>query len=71
MAAGFALMNTVGNLLGGFAGQSVIGLLRQHTGSYSAGFAALSATTLLTAVIVLAVGRSVAPRVAPASVPAE
>ena len=62
MASGFALMSSVGNLLGGFAGQYVIGYLRQQTDTYAAVFAVLSASTLLTAVIVRAIGRSIAPR---------
>jgi ACS family tartrate transporter-like MFS transporter len=69
MAGGFALMNAIGNLLGGFAGQYAIGLLRQQTGNYIAAFVALSASTLLTAIIVLAVGRSIAPRMSTRSVP--
>ena len=71
MAGGFALMNAIGNLLGGFAGQYAIGLLRQQTGTYGVAFAALSAATLLTAIIVLAVGRSIAPRTSSVTVPAE
>jgi len=62
MAGGFALMNTIGNLLGGFGGQYAIGVLRQQTGSYVAGFAALSICSLTTAIIVLGVGRSIAAR---------
>ena len=61
MAGGFALMNAMANLLGGFGGQYAIGFLRQQTGNYSAVFAVLSASTLLTALIVLGVGRLIAP----------
>ncbi len=70
MAGGFALMNAIGNLLGGFGGQYGIGFLRQLAGNYTAAFAALSAATLLAGIIVLAVGRSIAPQMAPVAVPA-
>lgn len=62
MAGGIALINTIGNLLGGFAGQYVIGVLREQTGSYAVGFVIMGAALLLSSVIVLAIGRSVRPR---------
>lgn len=71
MAGGFALMNTIGNLLGGFGGQYAIGLLRQQTGSYVTGFAALSGCALATALIVLAVGRAITRQITSLAVPAE
>jgi MFS transporter, ACS family, tartrate transporter len=45
-AAGIALINSVGNL-GGFAGPTLMGFLRDSTGSYSRGLFALGAIVLL------------------------
>ena len=59
MAGGFALISTVGGLIGGFAGQYVIGVLREQTGGYAAVFAAMGAVLLLSASIVVALSRSV------------
>jgi ACS family tartrate transporter-like MFS transporter len=64
-------MNAIGNLLGGFAGQYAIGFLRQQTGTYGVAFAALSASTLLTAIILLTVGRAITPRRSSVPAPAE
>jgi len=64
MASGYALVNTIGNLLGGFGGQYFIGVLREQTGSYAAVLAALAAALLVSALIVLGVGRAIAPPVA-------
>ena len=62
MAGGFAFMSCIGGLIGGFAGQYVIGIIREKTGGYSFVLAAMAAALLLTAVIVLALARAIAPR---------
>jgi ACS family tartrate transporter-like MFS transporter len=71
MAGGIALANATGNLFGGFGGQYLIGVLRQQSGGYSAPFAMISGAALLAAVIVLALGRSIVPRVVSPAVAAE
>ena len=62
MAGGFALISTIGGLLGGFAGQYVIGVIREQTGGYAAAFAAMGIVLVLSAVIVIALARTLAPR---------
>jgi ACS family tartrate transporter-like MFS transporter len=57
-AGGIALINTMGTAAGGFAGPYIVGLLRQATGGYAAGMVALAVGPLLTAAIVLALGRA-------------
>ncbi len=52
-AAGFALINSVGNLAG-FYNPAIIGWLRDRTGSYNAGFLWLAATAAMALVILLA-----------------
>jgi MFS transporter, ACS family, tartrate transporter len=71
MAGGIALANAIANLLGGFGGQYFVGLLRQQSGGYSLPFAVIAGVTLMASIIVLLVGRSMAPRTAPAPVAAE
>lgn len=56
-AAGIALVNSIGNL-GGFAGPSLMGWLKQASGGYGLGFCALAAGLVLTALVVLAIGRA-------------
>lgn len=56
-AGGIALINTMGTAAGGFAGPYVLGLFREATGGYSAGMLALALGPLLTAGIVLIMGR--------------
>jgi ACS family tartrate transporter-like MFS transporter len=51
-AAGIAMINSVGNL-GGFVGNFVIGLLKNVTGSYSAGLYVVGATLAVSAVVTL------------------
>jgi MFS transporter, ACS family, tartrate transporter len=51
-AAGFALINAVGNL-GGFFGPSIMGWLRDMTGGYGGGFLVLAGALLLEAMLVL------------------
>jgi ACS family tartrate transporter-like MFS transporter len=51
-AAGIALYNSIGNS-GGFAGPYIIGLLKEHTGSYDMAMAALALGPVISAFIVL------------------
>jgi ACS family tartrate transporter-like MFS transporter len=51
-AAGIALINSVGNL-GGFVGPTVMGWLREVSGSYSAGLLVLASALVLEAILVL------------------
>ena len=66
MAGGFAQVSAIGNLLGGFAGQYLIGVTRQEMGGYTAVVAVMAVALMLSGTIVLALGRSMAPRSAPA-----
>jgi ACS family tartrate transporter-like MFS transporter len=52
-AAGFALINSIGNL-GGFAGPTVMGYLRETTGGYAGGLLVLAAALVIQAAIVVA-----------------
>lgn len=52
-AAGIALINSIGNL-GGFAGPSIMGFFKQHSGGYALGLGALAAGLFATAAIILA-----------------
>ena len=58
---GIALVIAIGNL-GGFLGPYMIGALKEQTGGYAASMAALAFAMLLSAVIVLTVGRAMTPR---------
>ncbi len=60
-AGGTALVYAIGGL-GAFLGPAVIGILREETGGYAAGMAALAIGLVLAALIVLATGRAMAPR---------
>src|SRR6185437_12255670 len=57
-AGGIALINTMGTAAGGFAGPYILGLIKQATGGYAAGMIALAVGPLLTAGIVLILGRA-------------
>jgi ACS family tartrate transporter-like MFS transporter len=61
-AGGIALVNAVG-AAGGFVGPSLIGVLRQDTGSYAFAMFVLAAVLAFSALILLALGRTIAPRV--------
>jgi MFS family permease len=61
-AGGIAFVNALGTGLGGFLGPSAIGVLKQGTGDYASGLLALGLALGLSTVIVLALGRSMAPR---------
>jgi MFS family permease len=54
-AAGIALVNSMGNL-GGFAGPTVVGVMRQATGSFTAALLFLAGALLLGALIALLFG---------------
>jgi MFS family permease len=51
-AAGFALINSIGNL-GGFAGPTVMGYLREVTGGYAGGLLVLATALVIQAAIVV------------------
>jgi ACS family tartrate transporter-like MFS transporter len=61
-AAGIALINAIGNL-GGWFGPSMMGWLRQTTGSYSRGMIVLAAVLILEAILVLSLKLPREPRV--------
>jgi MFS family permease len=69
-AAGIGLFNTLGSL-GGFFGPSLVGILRQSSGDYATGLAAISVGFAFAGLIVLALGRVLVPRHVPQAVPAE
>jgi ACS family tartrate transporter-like MFS transporter len=60
-AAGLALVNALGNL-GGFAGPSIVGVIRQATGSFTAALLFLAGAMALGGVIALLFGRTMAPQ---------
>ncbi len=57
-AGGIALINAIGNL-GGFFGSGIMGFLKGHTGGFTAGFGVLSFGMVVSAVLVVAVGRTI------------
>ena len=57
-ASGIALINSIGTGGGGFVGPFVLGLMRQWTGGFAAGMAALAVGPILTVAIVLILGRA-------------
>jgi ACS family tartrate transporter-like MFS transporter len=56
-AGGLAFINLVGGF-GGFVGPNLVGLLKETTGGYAAGMAALAVGPLVGALIVLTLGRA-------------
>ena len=64
-AGGIALVVSIGSL-GGFLGSTIIGVLKDRTGDYAASMAVIGVILVLAAVIVLALGRAMAPRQAAA-----
>ena len=60
-AAGIALINSVGNL-GGFVGPTVMGWLRQVSGTYSSGLFVLASALVLEAILVLSLRLPRAPQ---------
>jgi ACS family tartrate transporter-like MFS transporter len=57
-AGGIALITTISNL-GGFLGPSVVGALKQETGSYSSGMAVLALGLIISGIIVLVLRRNI------------
>ena len=70
LAGAFALINMLGGLIGGFAGQYVIGLLREKSGDYGSALAVMAAALVLFALIVIALRQSAEP-IYKRSIPAE
>ena len=60
-AGAIALIRTIG-AMGGFVGPSLVGFLRESTGSYALPMTGLAATLILAALIVLILGRTLSPR---------
>lgn len=56
-AVGLAVINSIGNLGGGFFGQYVMGALRDYTQSYKPGLLVVSASLALASGLILALGR--------------
>ena len=54
-AASIGLINSFGNL-GGAVGPSVVGIVRDSTGSYSAGLRFLATSMVISAIIIIALG---------------
>jgi ACS family tartrate transporter-like MFS transporter len=48
--------------LGGFVGPNVIGVLKESTGSYTPGMIALALALILSAAVVVGMGRAIKPR---------
>jgi ACS family tartrate transporter-like MFS transporter len=59
-AGGIALINSIANL-GGFFGPSLIGWIKDHTGGYAIGMAALGVGLCISAMTVVMVGRKLNP----------
>jgi ACS family tartrate transporter-like MFS transporter len=59
LAGGIALYNSIGNV-GGFLGPTIIGVLKDATGTYAAGMMALALGLVMSAIIVVALGRAMA-----------
>lgn len=55
-AGGIALINSISNL-GGFVGPTLMGWFKQETGSYASGMAALSGALVVSAIVILMLGR--------------
>ena len=62
-AGGIALVSSIG-ITGGFFGPTIMGVLKQYTGGYSAGMMVLALGSLMSLILVLALGRAMAPRAA-------
>ena len=67
-AGGIAIINSIGNLAG-FAGPSVMGLIKDSTGSFTDGLLVLAGTAVVAMVIVLALGHDTALERTPAPEP--
>ena len=62
MAGGIALINMVGGFMGGFAGQYIIGIIREKTGSYGPALAMIAASLAIAALIIVVLGRAIIPQ---------
>jgi ACS family tartrate transporter-like MFS transporter len=60
-AGGIALINSFANF-GGFLGPAVIGVIKEHTGRYSAAMVALGVGLTVSAIIILVLGRAMTTR---------
>ncbi len=60
-ASGIALVNSI-SVIGGFLGPFVIGVLKERTGGYGTAMAVLAIMLLISSLIILALGRAMAPR---------
>jgi ACS family tartrate transporter-like MFS transporter len=65
-AGAIALVNSIANL-GGFLGPTVVGYLKQATGSYAAAMGFLSMGLVMTAIVIVGLSRSI-PAPKPAAV---
>ncbi|MDB5595365.1 MAG: D-galactonate transporter [Hyphomicrobiales bacterium] len=65
-AAGIATINSIGNL-GGFVGPSMIGWIKDVTGSFEGGLYFVAGLMLLSAILTLALARSQRPAASPAA----
>jgi ACS family tartrate transporter-like MFS transporter len=63
-AGGIAFINTIGTGAGGFVGPYIVGVLREAYGGYSVAMAVLALAPAMTAIVVLSLKKSVAPRAA-------
>jgi ACS family tartrate transporter-like MFS transporter len=65
-AGGIALINTFGTGAGGFIGPTIIGLMREDSGGFSSSMGVFAVGLIATCAIVLAFGRHLTARPAPA-----
>jgi len=65
-AGGIALVSSIG-ITGGFFGPTIMGVLKEHTGGYSAGMIVLALGSVMSIFLVLGLGRAMASRAAVAN----
>jgi len=63
-AGGIALINTIGTGAGGFVGPYIVGVLKEAYGGYAVAMAVLALAPATTAIVVLSLKKSVAPKAA-------
>jgi len=63
-AGGIALINTIGTGAGGFLGPNIVGVLKEAYGGYAVAMAVLAIAPAMTALVVLSLKKSVAPKAA-------
>jgi ACS family tartrate transporter-like MFS transporter len=66
-AAGSITLLNSGTSLGGFAGPYLIGVLKDQTGNYASAMAALAFGLLVSALVIVLVGRMLRPQELPAA----